>query len=70
MTIMREIPKEDITLEFYHKTAVYNSSITGCKTNINIKNVYKVQTRAGQELIVIISDKGNHYHLEELTLPS
>lgn len=62
--------REEITIEFYHKTAVYKSRITGARVPIVIKEVWKCRVRAGLYQTVIISDHGNHYALEELILPS
>lgn len=70
MPLFKPQEKEDITIEFYHKTAVYNSKITGAKVLIDIKKAYKIKIHRGLYQTVIISDKGVHYALEELILPS
>lgn len=70
MPLFKPREKEDITIEFYHKTAVYCSKITGGKTLIDIARVWKIKIRSGLYQTVIISDKGVHYALEELILPS
>lgn len=70
MPLFKPREREDITIEFYHKTAVYKSPITGGQTDIGIKHVFKVKIREGLWKTVIISDKGVHYALEELILPS
>lgn len=62
--------REDITIEFYHKTAVYNSKITSARVPIDIKQVVKIKIRKDIYQIVVVSTKGNHYALEELILPS
>lgn len=58
----------DITVEFYHKTAIYNSPITGAKVPINIKTVESI-SRRGKSWIVVRSDKDNNYLVDELTFP-
>lgn len=58
----------DITIAFYHKTAIYNSRITGAKVPINIKTVESI-SRRGKSWIVVTSDKGNDYLVDELTFP-
>lgn len=70
MPLFKRADNQDITLEFYHKTAIYNSRITGAKVPINIHRVVKIHVRKDHYKTVIISDKGNHYTLEELILPS
>lgn len=63
--IMNE--SEDVTLEFYHKKAVYTSPITGGKTNIDIKTVYKRNDTFGRFYHIIISTNGIRYHERYLT---
>lgn len=70
MPLYEKKDREDITIEFYHKTAVYKSRITGYETPIDIKQVVKIRIREGVYQTVIVSTKGNHYALEELILPS
>lgn len=61
--------KTDITVEFYHKTAIYNSPITGCKTPIDIKKVELICTGTGKTYTVVTSTNGIDYLLDKLTLP-
>jgi hypothetical protein len=61
--------RTDVTVEFYHKTAIYNSRITGAKVPINIKSVESIVTGEGKHFIIITSDKGNTYRDDELTFP-
>lgn len=60
----------DITVEFYHKTAVYKSKITGAEVPINIKKVERYEYKSpGRDFTLVTSDRGVTYHLELLTLP-
>lgn len=57
---------EDITIEFYHKKAIYVSEITGCQTVINIKKVYSHPDTFGGFNNLIISTNGVEYWEQEL----
>lgn len=70
MPLYEKEDREDITIEFYHKTAIYKSRITGHEVPIDIKRVVKIKVRKDLYQTVIVSTKGNHYALEELILPS
>lgn len=58
--------KEDITTKFYYKKAVYVSSITGGRTDIEIKRVYNKQYSFGISTI-ILTTHGIEYDKNSLT---
>lgn len=57
---------EDITIEFYHKKAIYVSRITGCQTVIDIKKVEKHPDTFGRFNNLIMSTNGVFYWEDEL----
>lgn len=58
--------KEDITIEFYFKKAIYVSPITGYETFIDIKEVYRMVDGQRTLKTVIVSTKGIEYYKDEL----
>lgn len=68
--------KADITLEFYHKKAIYSSPKTGGKTNIDIQDVFfEIHTHPYKEgepikkysTVTVRSTTGIDYSLTDLT---
>lgn len=59
--------EEDVTIEFYHKEAVYTSPITGGKTTIKIKKVIKRPDTFGRFYNIITSTNGIRYHERDLS---
>jgi hypothetical protein len=61
--------KTDITLEFYHKSAIYKSPITGAQVEIEIKKVeeYKYNSSSTNDFILVTTTHGVTYNLQDLT---
>ena len=58
--------KEDITVEFYFKKAIYVSPITGSETFIDIKEVYQMVDGQRTLKTIIVSTNGVEYYKDEL----
>lgn len=58
--------REDVTLEFYYRKAIYKSPITGCVVEVDIKQVFNIKYPLNV-LTIILSTHGVEYNKEDLS---